>query len=281
MDPSSLTMPLQEDESQPLSNGLSAAALSIGFAFLWVPLGQHGFLYEHWMKLGTFMMPFLIFAALSFGSQLGPAVIKSSKFIALALLCAYLIHQFEEHWIDVFGNVYAFQASVNAIIATLTNGPADPTRPLTAEGIFVINTSLVWLVGFIAIATAPNRVFPTLCMAGIVLVNGLVHIAGALAFSAYNPGLVTSIVVFLPLSIAAYIWIGAQRGRVVASIVWAILGHVIMGLGLMASGVWGAITPQAYYALLVGWSLLPGLLSAKGAFEDGSVAAPSKGSSTR
>ena len=170
------------------SNWPSAAALIIGFAFLWLPLGQHGFLYEHWMKFGTFMMPFLIFAALSFGSQLGPAAIKSPKFIALALLCAYLIHQFEEHWIDVFGNVYAFQASVNGIIATLTEGPADPTRPLTAGGIFVINTSLVWLVGFIAIGTAPNRVFPTLCMAGIVLVNGLVHIAGTHAFSAYTPG---------------------------------------------------------------------------------------------
>ncbi|MEL6416753.1 MAG: hypothetical protein AAFQ15_17620 [Pseudomonadota bacterium] len=86
--------------------------------------------------------------------------------------------------------------------------------------------------------------------------------------------MLTSIVVFLPLSIAAYIWIGAPKGRVVASIVWAILGHVIMGLGLMASGVWGAITPQAYYALLVGWSLLPGLLSAIGAFEDGVAAVP-------
>jgi len=254
------------------SNRPSAAALIIGFAFLWLPLGQHGFLYEHWMKLGTFMMPFLIFAALSFGSQLGPANIKSPKFIALALLCAYLIHQFEEHWIDVFGSVYAFQASVNAIIATLTNGPADPTRPLTAEGIFVINTSLVWLVGFIAIATAPNRVFPTLCMAGIVLVNGLVHIAGALAFAAYNPGLLTSIAVFVPFSIAAYIWIGAPRGRVAASIVWAVLGHVIMGLGLMASAVWGTIMPLVYYALLVGWSLLPGSLSKVGAFEDRTAA---------
>ncbi|MEM7701286.1 MAG: HXXEE domain-containing protein [Pseudomonadota bacterium] len=256
------------------SNTPSAAALIIGFAFLWLPLGQHGFLYEHWMKLGTFMMPFLIFAAFSFGSPQGPAGIKRPKLIALALLCAYLIHQFEEHWIDVFGNVYAFQASVNGIISSLTNGPADPTRPLTAEGIFVINTSLVWLAGFIAIGTAPNRMFPTLCMAGIVLVNGLVHIAGALAFFTYNPGLLTSIVVFVPFSIAAYIWIGAPKSRVVASIVWAVLGHVIMGLGLMASAVWGTITPLVYYALLVGWSLLPGSLSIVGAFEDRTAAAP-------
>ncbi|MEM8919562.1 MAG: HXXEE domain-containing protein [Pseudomonadota bacterium] len=246
---------------------VSGIALVIGFSLLWLPLGQYDFLYKHWMKLGLFMMPFLILAASSFGSRRGPVEIRNSKFIALGLLCAYIIHQFEEHWIDIFGNVYAFQASVNGMIGTATEGPIDPTRPLTSEGIFVINTALVWLVGFVAIWTAPRKIFPTLCMTAIVLVNGLVHIAGAFAFSAYNPGLLTSILVFLPLSVVAYRWLEAPGIRVIASLVWAFLAHVIMALGLMASTVWEIMAPSAYYALLVAWSLLPGLLSGLGIFE--------------
>lgn len=246
---------------------LPGIALSLALAFLWFPLGQHEFLYEHWMKLGTFMMPFLVFAALSFGSPQSLSELKSARFVALWLLCAYLIHQFEEHWVDIFGNLYAFQASVNGMIATLTNTAAEPTRPLTSEGIFVINTSLVWLVGAVAIWTAPRRLFPTLCMAGIVLVNGLVHIAGSLALVGYNPGLLTSVVIFLPFSIAAYLWIGASKGAVMASLLWAFLGHVVMGLGLMASSVWGVMSPLVYHAALVAWSLLPLALSNLAALE--------------
>lgn len=245
----------------------SIAALILGFAFLWLPLGQHDFLYEHWMKLGTFMMPLLIFTAFSFLSEARSASIRKPKVLALFLLCAYLVHQFEEHWVDMFGNLYAFQASVNSMIAAATDSPADPTHPLTVEGIFVINTSLVWLVGFLAIATAPARVFPTLCMAAIVLVNGLVHIAGALALSSYNPGLLSSVVIFLPFSIAAYRWMTAPKALVFVSLTWAFLGHVIMGIGLMASFAWEKIAPLTYYALLVGWSLLPAALAGFGLFE--------------
>lgn len=252
-------------------------AFAFAFALLWLPLGQHGFLYEHGMKLGTFMMRFVVFAALSFGSSQAARDLKSPKFIALWLLCAYLIHQFEEHWIDIFGNAYAFQASVNSIIATLTNRPMNPTHPLTAEGIFVINTSLVWCVGALAIWTAPKRVFATLCMAGIVLVNGLVHIAGALALSDYNPGLLTSVVIFVPLSIIAYRWTGARRGAVIASLLWAFIGHVIMALGIAMAFIWEMMSPLVYYGSLVVWSLLPAFLSGLGIFEGrGAEAASAK-----
>ena len=220
-------------------------ALILAFGLLWSPLGQQDFLVRDWMKLGTLMFPFLVFAALSFPPAEERINFKGAKWIALALLGAYIIHQFEEHWIDVFGNVYAFQASVNGMISVATGHPFAAERPLTAEAIFVINTSLVWLVGFLAIWLAPAKLFPTLAMAGIVLVNGLVHILGGIAFSDYNPGLVTSVIIFLPIS----------------SVAWAFLAHVIMVIGLVAAFVWEAIPPLAYYLVLVIWSLIPALAS--------------------
>ena len=242
-------------------------ALILAFGLLWAPLGQQDFLVRDWMKLGTLMFPFLVFAALSFPPAEERINFKGAKWIALVLLGAYIIHQFEEHWIDVFGNVYAFQASVNGMISVATGHPFAAERPLTAEAIFVINTSLVWLVGFLAIWLAPAKLFPTLAMAGIVLVNGLVHILGGIAFSDYNPGLVTSVIIFLPISILAYRVLAPSRLALFASVVWAFLAHVIMVIGLVAAFVWDAIPPLAYYTMLVIWSFIPVLISNLQVFE--------------
>lgn len=250
------------------SKTLAGIALIVGFAGLWVPLGQHDFLYENWMKLGTLMFPFLVFAAFSFSAERVKFDLGDTKTIALLLLGAYVIHQFEEHWVDIFGNVYAFQASVNQMISAFTSAPTVSDSPLTAEGIFVINTSLVWLVGFVAIWSASDKMFPTLAMAAIVLVNGVVHITGAIALGSYNPGLLTSVVVFLPVSVLAYRWLNAPRLPWIASLLWALLAHILMVLGLMASTEWELMPPLTYHVLLVLWSLLPGYLSSFRALED-------------
>ncbi|MEM1052822.1 MAG: hypothetical protein AAGI28_12080 [Pseudomonadota bacterium] len=89
---------------------LAGTLLALGFALLWLPLGQHGLLYENWMKLGTLMFPFLAFAAFSFGSGRVSEGPISPQAIALMLLGTYIIQQFEEHCIDVFGNTFACQA---------------------------------------------------------------------------------------------------------------------------------------------------------------------------
>ena len=46
-------------------NGLIAATVALLFAMLWAPLGQTDFLVEHWMKVGTFAIPFFLLGALA------------------------------------------------------------------------------------------------------------------------------------------------------------------------------------------------------------------------
>ena len=171
---------------------------------LWAPLGQYEFLIEHWMKIGTYAVPFLLLMFFSSRTNQTNSGFSDIKLIAVLLLVAYIIHQFEEHWIDLLGHQYAFYGDVNQLLLTVLGAPSEAIRPLTPEAIFVINTSLVWLVGAIAIWRTPKHVFPTLAMAGITLINGMSHIVMGIAQQSYNPGLLTAVVIFLPLAIAFY-----------------------------------------------------------------------------
>lgn len=108
----------------------------------------------------------------------------------------YMIHQVEEHTGD------RFRRFVNQRIF----GGRDA---LSIAAVLVINLPVVWGLNLAALYAA--------CLWGAgfglvapyaMLLNGITHIAAALRFRGYNPGLVTSVVVFLPLSLATIVVIG-------------------------------------------------------------------------
>ncbi|WP_179954192.1 HXXEE domain-containing protein [Denitrobaculum tricleocarpae] len=237
------------------------ACLSVSFAMLWVPLGQQVFLIEHWMKVGTFMAPFLLFIALTFRQEARLRPTVDVRAVALLLLIAYIAHQFEEHWVDIYGNNYSFKPYLNATVLE-SLGAAENARPVLSDaGVFVINTSLVWLVAALAIWRGPDQVFPTLCMAAIVVVNALTHLGAWSVRGDYNPGLLTASILFLPIGLTTYLWIfrsGVARWQAIAaSLGWGGLAHVIMIGGMILSGWLQTISEITYFALLVGWSILP------------------------
>jgi len=241
---------------------VAGAMLVIVFAMLWVPVGQHDFLLLHWMKVGTFMAPFLLLVAFAFRDAHDRTSIP--QLFAALMLIAYIAHQFEEHWIDLYGNVFAFQGSVNTLIlGVLGVEPISAIEPeiLTRASIFAINTSLVWLVGALAIWSGAKLVAPVLAMIGIAFVNGISHIMSGLAMGAYNPGLVTSIFIFIPLCIFFYraLWRGnfATGSQIAWSLAWSVAAHVIMVAGVIAANWWRLFPELVYFVLLVVWSSLP------------------------
>ncbi|MEM7769612.1 MAG: HXXEE domain-containing protein [Cyanobacteria bacterium P01_A01_bin.37] len=248
---------------------LAFSSIVLLFFMLWAPLGQYEFLIEHWMKIGTYTVPFILLMFFSSrakqaDSVFSDTVFSDTKLMAVSLLVAYIIHQFEEHWIDLLGHQYAFYGDVNQLLLTVLGAPSEAIRPLTPEAIFVINTSLVWLVGAIAIWRSPKHVFSTLAMAGITLVNGMSHIVMGIAQQSYNPGLLTAVVLFLPLAISFYRNVlttkSASKRQVIASIAWSILAHIIMVFGLLAAN-WFELMPEtAYFAMLIAWSVIPAVL---------------------
>ena len=241
--------------------------LVTAFALIWVPWGQSEFLTAHWMKVGTFMAPFLAYIALSFRETAQGPWLGDVKAMALILWIAYIAHQFEEHWLDLYGRVYAFQAYLNDLLGGLVGADAGAVL-VTPADILLINTGPVWLMGALAVWRAPNHVFPSLCMASIALVNAVAHIGGAVRSFEYNPGLLTSIVLFLPLTLAFYRHLlahgEARRQEVIAAILWSIGAHVFLFAGLVATNHAGIMPSGLYYAGLVTLTVLPTMMFRRG-----------------
>ncbi|MEM9434661.1 MAG: HXXEE domain-containing protein [Pseudomonadota bacterium] len=241
-----------------MGNKAALSALFLGFLMLWVPLGQHGFLYQHWMKVGTFMAPFLLLTALAFHTP--RTGMRNARVWALVLWLAYIAHQFEEHWIDLLGRHYAFKPALNEILTGLAGTPSE-TEILSDASVFVINTSLVWLVAALAIWRGSTHIFPTLCMASIVFVNAISHCVVALISMSYNPGLLTGLVLFLPLGSFVYFWLfNAGQASVKQcgfSLLWGIAGHLLMMVGLLILSRFDQPSELPYFAVLIVWSVLP------------------------
>lgn len=110
---------------------------------------------------------------------------------------AYMLHQVEEHAGD------RFRLFVNARIG----GGREALTPLD---IALINLPGVWGVNATALTLAvflhPGA---GLVAVYLTLVNAVVHVVAALVQRASNPGLVTAVLVFLPLSVLS-LWAFAR-----------------------------------------------------------------------
>lgn len=247
-----------------MNTRIAFIAICLLYFMLWMPLGQYDFLINNWMKIGTYAVPFLLLQFFASRPQETSTGFSDTKLISLLLLVAYLMHQYEEHWIDLYGNYYSFFTTTNELFKNILAVDNDNILLLTKEAIFVINTSLVWLVGTIAIWRSPNHLFPTLAMAGLTFVNALTHMIGGLVTQSYNPGLLTAVIVFIPLTLS-YLTIILKTAKlakiqIIVALVWAFLAHIIMVGGLLAAN-WLALFPEyVYFILLILWSVVPGFL---------------------
>ena len=106
-------------------------------------------------------------------------------------LASYMIHQYEEH---AEGK---FKALVNKLLAH-----GEPK--ITDLAIFLVNIIGVWGIYLLVIDGMLLVAQPLgLIVAYTTLVNAILHILTSVIRRAYNPGLVTSIILFLPLSITS------------------------------------------------------------------------------
>ena len=111
----------------------------------------------------------------------------------------YMLHQLEEHDADRFQHV------VNEMI-----GHGQDVLP--REAIFVINVG-VWGLNLISFALAAHvGIGWGLLGAYAMAVNALAHIGQATRLRRYNPGLVTAIVLFLPVGFGG-LWAISATGQ--------------------------------------------------------------------
>lgn len=107
----------------------------------------------------------------------------------------YLVHQFEEHGIDALGRHYAFLGELCRTLPFGADCPADPAF------IFAVNPVACWLAFGLCLAYRRRQPLIAACAWGIPLVNAATHLGAAVLHQAYNPGVVTSLALFLPMTV--------------------------------------------------------------------------------
>jgi hypothetical protein len=147
-------------------------------------------------------------------------------------LPVYMIHQFEEHGIDFHGRHYAFREEMCSAL-----GYAGADCPLPELFFTVVNVGTVWGAALLGALLGRKYPYVALSAFGIPLVNAVAHILPAAAKHQYNPGLVTGIVLFIPVSIRALrlAMRSGDCGRL--AVVSLVMGGILIHAVLMASAV--------------------------------------------
>ena len=185
--------------------------------------------------VGKWQWPYAALFAAAFLGVLAPIVFRYAG-VPLGLvylqLPIYMLHQYEEHAGD------RFRLWVNTMIG-------HGREVLTPIATFWINSLLVWGLDLVALYLA---CFVSLSLGLIAfylpIVNAFGHIVPAILTRKYNPGLLTSVVLFLPVGIYSAVVVSRAAGSTlqdqllalgVAIAVHAIIiVHVRRRMGLLA-----------------------------------------------
>ena len=116
---------------------------------------------------------------------------------AWLLPVTYLIHVTEEYVAGV-----ALAPSPNKI----RGANVTPTQFLILQGFGL--TLLV--VGIILSRRFKFRPWLLICLGTVVIVNGLIHVVGSLRIAGYNPGLISGVLIWIPLGVAILIHLKKQ-----------------------------------------------------------------------
>ncbi len=161
------------------------------------------FAFDHvwpYMGLGAALLLALLLTTDTLRSDRSVSRWQDLVWLTWAGTLAYLLHQFEEHGIDAEGAHYAFRGFMCATLGF----PDATTCPVPLSYITSVNIAAVWLAG--PAAALLGRRWPAVALSyfSIPFVNFLGHTVPFLASGTYNPGVLTAILVFLPLSLWAF-----------------------------------------------------------------------------
>ena len=180
----------------------------------------------HWFDLG------LALAALAAGLVIAVHPIGIALLLWLNLIALFL-HQAEEYRYPGY-----FPGMMNAVMFSSPNPDRYPLNPQTA---LIINTLVGWLVYLLAALFGLRA--PWLGMAAVLISAGnfiahtfLFNIKGK---TAYNPGMATGILFFLPLTVLYFtLLVGSGAASPVDWIAGILLGLALNAIGILKMIDW-------------------------------------------
>ena len=142
----------------------------------------------------------------------------------------YMLHNLEEYGVDMYGNQQAFTILMGQLLGVRIGEAA----------FLCCNLLLVWVVGPLTAVFAQKGYHRMAAgMAIFELINGTFHIVQAINLGSYNPGLLNSAVLCLPVGIwTLYVLYGKMKFPKM-DILWLFLGALFYHVVLMA-GILGA-----------------------------------------
>ena len=167
---------------------------------------------------------------------------RDPTWLVCLVLPVYMLHQFEEHGINLLGERYHFLTELCAMLGRpeLVRCPANPAF------ILAVNCGGgVWIPGLLAIAFRRRNPMIGACAMGIPLVNTVLHVGPAAVHGVYNSGLATAALLFVPMcawSLLQFRRAGLLGRRELAFVIGSgLLGHAVLILSLLGreQGLWG------------------------------------------
>jgi hypothetical protein len=153
-----------------------------------------------WIGLGAAGLLFVLLTTNALRSDRSVSRWRDLVWLTWAAVFAYLMHQFEEHGIDAHDRAYAFRGFLCAEL-----GFADPAGcPVPVSFITAVNVTAVWVAGPLSALLATRWPVVGLSFFAIPAANLFAHAVPALTLQSYNPGLLTAVALFLPLSLLAF-----------------------------------------------------------------------------
>ena len=126
---------------------------------------------------------------------------RDSVWLSWLAAVAYLLHNVEEYGRDLLGNWHSFPDA----LCTSLGLPVYPACPIPPAFYLAVNLSLFWIAAPLAALLSRRHQLVGFAIYSVAFTNTFAHIMPALVSGrAYNPGLLTAVVVFLPLSV----WVG-------------------------------------------------------------------------
>jgi hypothetical protein len=122
---------------------------------------------------------------------------RDLTWLSWAGTAAYLIHNVEEYGVDLFGRTYAFPLSVCSMF-----GFHDAARCPAPPAFFTsVNVPMFWFAAPIAALLSKRHPLVGLSIYSVMSINFIAHVIGGIAErTIYNPGWLTAVVLFLPLT---------------------------------------------------------------------------------
>ena len=179
---------------------------------------QTHWFYTVWPFIGLggaiVMVPILLMTDTFWGNT---TVSRWRDLVWLAWLAVplYGLHQLEEYSLPVIGLDY----SLPDMVCKNLGFEPYPACPIPLPFYPLVNIALMWFGAPLAAYLSRRNILIGLSYWGLLLANGLLHTSGGIAQGAYNTGLWTAAILFVPLSL----WItyacaisGPYNGQVAA-----------------------------------------------------------------